>query len=465
MNIIEIQAKLIMYTVIDIETTGLSPKKEKITEIAIYVYDGEKIIDEFISLVNPERPVPYFITRLTGITNEMLARAPKFYEIAKKIVEITENRIFVAHNVDFDYNFIKEEFARLGYEFQRKKLCTVKLSKKIIPGRKSYSLGKLTHELGIVINGRHRAAGDAYATVQLFEYLLKIDAQSKPLIEEISYHSMKGLHPEFDKGIIDKLPEKTGVYYFYDENSELIYIGKSINIHKRVLQHLSNSKTAKAVKMRSRIVDISFEETGSELIALLLESDEIKKHKPVFNRAQRRSFFQYGIYTFEDEQGYLRFEIRKNQGKEMPLTSYTSLQSAKSGLSAFCEEYELCQKLCGLYDTEGACFHYGIKQCKGACIGEELPADYNKRAKSLINKFEYESTNFLIIDKGRTAREKSVVKIEKGKYCGFGYFEPEITGDNVQLIAESTKPYNDNRDVQIIIKGFVSTNRLKLLKF
>ncbi len=454
-----------MYAIIDIETTGLSPKKEKITEIAIYVYDGEKVVDEFVSLINPERPVPYYITRLTGITNEMLTNAPKFYEVAKKIIEITENRIFIAHNVNFDYNFIKEEFAQLGYEFKRNKLCTVKLSKKIIPGKKSYSLGKLTAELGISINGRHRAAGDAYATVQLFEYLLKTDAKSKPLVEEMTYHSIKGLHPEFDKKIIDNLPEKTGVYYFYDEHHELIYIGKSINIHKRVLQHLNNSKTGKAVKMRSRIVDVSFTETGSELIALLLESDEIKKHKPVFNRAQRRSFFQYGIYSFKDEQGYIRFEIRKNTSDELPLTSFTSLQSAKNHLSSLSQEFELCQKLSGLYESQGACFHYGIKQCLGACIGKELPKAYNERAELLIRKFEYESDNFLIIDKGRNPNEKSVVKIENGKYCGFGFFEPEITGDNLRLIAESTKPFTDNRDVQIIIKGFVSTKQLKLLNF
>ena len=192
-----------MYTVIDIETTGLSPKKEKITEIAIYVFDGIKVIDEFVSLINPERPIPYFITRMTGITNEMVESAPKFYEIAKKIIEITESRLFVAHNAAFDYGFVKEEFARLGYDFKRKKLCTVKLSKKLIPGRKSYSLGKLTSELGINIKGRHRAAGDAIATVELFDLLLKTDAKNKPLIEEMTYLSIKGLHQNFSKKQID----------------------------------------------------------------------------------------------------------------------------------------------------------------------------------------------------------------------------------------------------------------------
>ncbi|OQY04591.1 MAG: hypothetical protein B6I20_02780 [Bacteroidetes bacterium 4572_117] len=453
-----------MYSIIDIETTGLSPIKERITEIAIYVFDGNNIIDEFISLINPERPIPYFITRMTGITNEMVENAPKFYEIAKKIIEITENRIFVAHNVEFDYGFIREEFASLGYDFKREKLCTVKLSKKIIPGKKSYSLGKLTDELGISIKDRHRAAGDAIATVKLFDLLLKTDAKSKPLIEEMTYLSIKGLHAHFNKAQIDNLPEKTGIYYFFDENNKLIYIGKSINIRKRVLQHLSNSSTKKAIEMRSKIIDISFEITGSELVALLLESDEIKKHIPLYNRSQRRTSFHHGIYSYSDDNNYLRFEIRKNSSKEIPLVSFSSLQAAKSQLNLLVEEYELCQKLCGLYETNGACFHFGIKQCHGACINKESFEEYNKRAENLIKMFEYKHENFLVIDKGRNKQEKSVVKVENGKYIGFGFFEPDLHNQTTEMIEDCIKPYQDNRDIQIIIKGFLNRDNSKTNK-
>ncbi|RLD75894.1 MAG: hypothetical protein DRJ10_14465 [Bacteroidetes bacterium] len=450
-----------MYAIVDIETTGLSPKKERITEVAIYVFDGKKVVDEFISLVNPERPIPYFITRMTGITNEMVEDAPKFYEVAKRIIEITKNRIFVAHNVEFDYGFIREEFASLGYDFKRKKLCTVKLSKKLIPGKKSYSLGKLTANLGISIRNRHRAAGDAIATVQLFDFLLKTNVQSKPLIEEMTYLSIKGLHANFNKAQIDNLSENAGIYYFFDKNNNLIYIGKSINIRKRILQHLSNSSTKKAIEMRSKIIDISFEETGSELIALLLESDEIKKHKPLYNRSQRRTSFHYGIYSFVDENKYTRFEIRKNSGNEIPLVSYSSLQGAKSQLSLLIEEHELCQKLCGLYETSGACFHFGIKQCHGACIGKESFNDYNLKAKKLIKSFEYKDSNFLIIDKGRNRNEKSVVKIENGKYIGFGFFEHNISNPTIEIIEDSIKHFDDNRDIQIIIKGFLNRNNVE----
>ena len=162
-----------MFSIIDIETTGQSAKYGKITEIAIFVHNGNEIVDSFTSLVNPECQIPYFITKLTGINNEMVADAPKFYEIAKKVIEITEGTTFVAHNVSFDYRFIQQEYLRLGYDYKRKTMCTVKLSRKYLPSHQSYSLGNLCNDLNIKIDGRHRAGGDAYATVKLFELILQ----------------------------------------------------------------------------------------------------------------------------------------------------------------------------------------------------------------------------------------------------------------------------------------------------
>jgi DNA polymerase-3 subunit epsilon len=450
-----------VYTIIDIETTGLSPEREKITEIAVYVYDGKEIVDEFVSLVNPERSIPYFITRMTGITNEMVAEAPKFYEIAKKIIEITENRIFVAHNVEFDYGFIRAEFASLGYEFKRNKLCTVKLSKKILPGKRSYSLGKLTSQLGIEINNRHRAAGDALATVKLFDLLLKEDAKSKPLIEEMTFHSVKNLHPSFNKKILDELPEKTGVYYFFDENNKLIYVGKSKNIRSRVMQHLNNNSTNKAIEMKNNIVDVSYEVTGSELVALLFESSEIKKHMPKYNRSQRRTSFHHGLYSFKDENGYINFEIRKNTGDDIPITSFNNVPSAKNFLEHLREKYALCQKLCGLYKNNGACFHHGIKECNGACVQQESQDDYNQRAQTAIKSMEYRHKNFLIIDKGRERNERAIIHINKGSYQGFGYADMEYATNNVGFLLDCVKSYQDNRDIQIIIKGYLDRHKVE----
>ena len=298
-----------MYAIIDIETTGGSPKHEKITEVAIFIHDGKDIIDEYVTLINPEKNIPYHITSLTGITNEMVAEAPRFYEVAKRIVEITEECVFVAHNASFDYSFIKEEFKQLGYEYKRDTLCTVKLSRKLIPGFKSYSLGNLCRDLQIKIDNRHRAAGDALATVKVFERLLDVQNAGE-FIRSKSNRIPKNLHPALDPDIFRKLPEEAGVYYFINERQDIIYIGKSNNIRQRVLSHFNGMKGRRAGQMRDETAAIGYEVTGSELAALLLESNEIKKHKPVYNRAQRRSIYRYGVYFYKDLNGYLNFRVK-----------------------------------------------------------------------------------------------------------------------------------------------------------
>jgi DNA polymerase-3 subunit epsilon len=211
------------FVIIDVETTGGSVNNSKITELAIYKFDGEKIIDEFVTLVNPEAPIPEFIVRLTGINDIMVQNAPKFYEIAKKVIEFTENCIFVAHNAAFDYSMFRSEFKALGFNYRLPQICTVKASRIIIPGHESYSLGKLTRGLGIDINGRHRAGGDALATTQLFEILIKKDKER--LLEFIQHEvNPKNIHPNLSIETIDGLPQKTGVYLFYNEFNKIIYI-------------------------------------------------------------------------------------------------------------------------------------------------------------------------------------------------------------------------------------------------
>lgn len=453
-----------MYTVIDIETTGGSPFRDKITEIAILVFDGVQIIDKFVSLINPERTIPYYITQMTGINNEMVADAPKFYEIAKKIVEITENRTFVAHNVNFDYNFIRNEFKQLGYEFRRKKLCTIRLSRKLIPGKKSYSLGKLCDSLNIKINNRHRAEGDAQATTRLFELLLSIDSENKPLGFQFTADKFSGLHPNLKQSLIDKLPENAGVYYFYDEKQKLIYIGKSKNIRQRVETHLLNQSTKRAIEMKQRIADIGYTETGSELVALLMESDEIKAHKPLYNRSQRRTASHYGLFSYQNEDGYICFEVkRNNKTEDMPLISFRNAKAAQQFMERTVSQYQLCQKLCHLYKTDGACFYYSIKECNGACIGEEPVDRYNLRAEKVIENISYSSKSFIVIDKGRHENEKSVVKVVNGKYIGFGYIDVDCLDNDIDLISDCVKPYQDNRDIQQILRNYLQNNYVEHL--
>ena len=456
-----------MYAIIDIETTGGSPQNEKITEIAVYLHDGEKIVEEYCSLINPEKKIPYHITALTGINNAMVADAPKFYEVARKIVELTEDKIFIAHNVSFDYQFIRHEFKRLGYDYSREKLCTVQLSRRLIPGLPSYSLGKICAELGIQIHGRHRASGDAYATVKLFEHLLSLSREEGTAVNQLASIDKQHLNPNLDLSCLQALPEEAGTYYFFNDQRELIYIGKSNNIRKRVYSHFRNYSSRKAIEMLNAIAEIDYELTGSELIALLRESDEIKKLKPLYNRAQRRAISVYGLYYFTDSNGYLRLVLDKSSKREeIPLISFPNLRSGKSYLNANILEYELCQKLCGLYPNSGACFSYEIAGCKGACIGKESPESYNKRAQDLINRFSYSHSSFFILDKGREDTEQGVVKIENGRYLGFGYADLQGEGNQITRLHSCIQSLEDNRDVQQIIRNYLARHpHIKIIPF
>jgi len=456
-----------MYAIIDIETTGGSARIEKITEVAIYQHDGEKITGEYVTLVNPERNIPYFITNLTGITNEMVEDAPRFYEIAKIIVELTEGRAFVAHNARFDYSFIRQEFKSLGFNFRRKVLDTVTLSRKLFPGHRSYSLGNICRDLKVEINGRHRAAGDALATVKLFEMLLEKDSEINGSRSNLIRNTrLSKLNPKLDVSKIDQIPDEPGVYYFYNEKGELIYIGKSRNLQERISTHLSNNTTNRSMEMRDLIADIDWDVTGSELIALLRESFEIKENKPLYNRAQRRTGSQWAIFSFTDKNGYLNFRYGQTNSGVNPLSVFSTKDRAKSRLESLVETYQLCQKLAGLYESDEACFQYHVGICKGACCGKEKPKDYNERAFRAAEEFVFSRTNFFIIDKGRNEEERCAVKVINGKYAGYGYFNINDIGFGLSAVHDCIAPAPDNNDIQVILKQYLKGYKVeKIIEF
>ncbi|WP_298118981.1 exonuclease domain-containing protein [Flavobacterium sp.] len=453
-----------MYCILDIETTGGQFNEEGITEIAIYKYDGHEVVDQFISLVNPEKEIQPFVVKLTGINNAMLRSAPKFYEVAKRIIEITQDCIVVAHNSSFDYRILRTEFTRLGYDFVRPTLCTVELSKKLIPGMESYSLGKLVRALGIPVTDRHRASGDALATVKLFKLLLSKDTEKEILISSIKAEIKSGLTPKL-LDIVESLPYKTGIYYIHNEKGDLVYIGKSKNIKKRVNQHFTG-KTNKCKKIQLEVFAVTYEETGSELIALLKESEEIKINKPIYNRAQRKSIFQWALYEVLDDQGYLNLRLQKADGRKKEITAFTTIQEGKNALFRITEKYNLCQKLNGLYETQNGCFQYKIKECNGACLGIESPDEYNERVEDFINDMSFENNNMIIIDRGRRVDERSAVLIENGIYKGYCFYDLNYQITNVEVLKNILIPMQNNRDTRTIIQGYLRKNKvLKVLKF
>ncbi|WGD34782.1 exonuclease domain-containing protein [Olleya sp. YS] len=452
-----------MYTIIDIETTGGKYNEEGITEIAIYKYDGHEVVDKFISLVNPEREIQPFVVNLTGINSNMLRHAPKFYEVAKRIVEITEDTILVAHNAKFDYRILKTEFKRLGFPFERRTLCTVELAKDLIPDQKSYSLGKLVRSLGIPVTDRHRASGDALATVKLFKLLLNKDTTKSIIKDSIRKEPKFQMEPRLID-IIDQLPSITGVYYMHKEDGEIIYIGKSKNIKNRVNQHFTGI-TPKSKKMQAQVAAVTYEATGSELVALLKESEEIKRNKPILNRALSRSVFTHALYSFTDHNGYVNLTIEKADEKKACVTTFTTRQSGRHFLEKMVEQYQLCQKLSGLYKTSSSCFHYEVKKCEGACIQKEPAVSYNSRVEQLLEKYSYKNKNMVIVDRGREVDERSAILIQNGIFKGFGFFNLNYQINNLEILETIITPMENNRDQQHIIQSYLRKNkRLKIIQ-
>ncbi len=387
----------------------------------------------------------------------MLRNAPKFYEIAKRIVEITKGCIIVAHNAQFDFRILRTEFKRLGYDFSRETLCTVELAKDLIPGQNSYSLGKLTRSLGIPVSDRHRASGDALATVTLFKMLLAKDLDKKIIQESIRLEPKYQMEPRL-LDIIEALPSITGVYYMHKADGEIIYIGKSRNIRKRVNQHFTSSNP-KSKKIQLQVATVTYEDTGSELVALLKESEEIKRNKPIFNRALKRNIFSHGLFSFTDTNGYINLKVARVNGKETPITTFSNLKSAKSFINKATIENNLCQKLTGLHNKNGSCFNYDIKQCFGACILEEPQTDYNKRVTKIIDKHSFDNHSMVIIDRGRAPDERSAILIENGEYKGFGFYNLNYQINNIDVLQSIITRMEHNKDTQHIIQSYLRRNK------
>ena len=447
-----------MYAIIDVETTGGVARHERITEIAIVLHDGKAVVDTFSTLINPERSIPWSITQITGITDAMVADAPKFFEVAKQIVEMTEGAVFVAHNVSFDYSFVREEFARLGFTFSRKQLCTVRLSRKVFPGLPSYSLSNLKRHFNIEAERSHRALDDTLATVKIFEMILA--QQSGGAIKSLVNRGIREtkLPQNVTLERLHALPETCGVYYLHDERGDVIYVGKSLNIQKRLFEHFADL-SPKGEKLRTGVADISYEITGSELVALLLESAEIKRLLPRVNRALRIRAYSGCIFAYTDQNGYRCLAVGKrtarNTQKLELVADYPKVDSARVHLQSIVRQHELCYRLSNLDASAHACFHYSIKKCRGACIGAESPEAYNERVELALEQLNRRlSGSFFIIEKGRTEGELAVVGVQEGRYLGFGYVDASMHYTAEDLLECLATPFDDP-DAGKIIRGYL----------
>jgi DNA polymerase III subunit epsilon len=443
-----------MYAIVDIETTGGSPANGGITEIAILVFDGKRVTKKFTTLINPEQHIPIYITGLTGIDNKMVAKAPTFEDIAEDIFKLLQGNIFVAHNVNFDFSFVDSNLKKHGYILDSKKLCTVRLSRKVFKTEPSYSLGNLCRSLGIKVNNRHRAEGDAKATVTLFEKILQnggmehIDKMLKRNTGE------QWLPMQIEKELIDNLPNKPGVYYFLDNKKKVIYVGKAVNIKKRVASHFTHTDFSSRRQHFLRLIaNIKYEECVNELHALILESTEIKRLWPLYNRSQKQPQQRYGLYSYEDAKGYKRLMIDKYKKNVPAHYRFNLMHEGQVLLRNMVEEFELHEKLCFLN-----------KEPINTTDWEYLEAynKYNKKVNNALSSLQTALPTFAVVEDGLQPDEKFCLLIEKGIFYGMGFIA-SVKLKNLQLnmLKEALNPLADNDFIRTSIYNYVALHAEK----
>jgi DNA polymerase-3 subunit epsilon len=449
-----------MYAIVDIETTGGYADNHRITEIAIYHHNGVEITDHFYTLVNPGRKIPFFISGLTGITSEMVLEAPPFEEVAEDILRLVEDRVFVAHNAHFDYSFLKKEFEQAGIAWQARKLCTVRLSRKIVPGLRSYSLGSLAASLGIKITNRHRAGGDAEATAEIFSQLLQRDKDGY-ISRSLKRNSGETiLPPNLSKEEFDILPARPGVYYFLNARGQVIYVGKANNLKKRIAGHFTgDAREWNRSKIRNEIHHIRYELTGSELVSLIVESQEIRRLWPKYNLAQKYKVEEWGVFSYEDQGGYRRFSVNKVTRGAKPLIKFSTKGDAWNSLWEKVHAFELCPKLSGLQLNRSLCFGYQAGECKGACSGKEKPSRYNRRAAKAVKSFRNNSASAAIVGKGRNRNENSIVLVDKGKFAGYGFVSKKKKVNSVRSLKKFMKNGVETSTVQNLVNSYLLNPR------
>lgn len=446
-----------LYAIVDIETTGGHASANGITEVSIQVFDGEQVVERFETLINPQAHIPYYITGLTGISNEMVANAPTFAEVAEQIYEVLQGKVFVAHSVNFDYSFLNHALAECGYHLHSSKLCTVRLSRKIFPGLTSYSLGKICNYLGINIHDRHRAGGDAEATVQLFGLLLKNDKENiiKAALKRNSHE--QSLPPNVPRKDFEQLPHVPGVYYFYDQKGKVVYVGKAKDLKKRVSSHFKNNSPNRQKQNFVRSIHrITYTECGNELMALLLESHEIKRLWPKFNSSQKRFEPSFGIVDYLDQKGFRRLGIARLNKSVKAIMSFNSVAEGYHMVTYVAQQHRLCLRLSGIVTDITAC---QASNCD--CLKDKPTAikAYNKRVDKAIDLLGT-GDSFVIVEEGRHHKEKACVVVEKGSFKGMGYIPNEhIHPQSIDPKAlEELPTYKENFNIRQIIFRYRETH-------
>lgn len=443
------------FAFVDLETTGTTASVDRITEVGIILVDGPNI-REWSSLINPETRISAFIERLTGITNQMVAEAPTFADVAQRIFQMLEGRLFVAHNARFDYGFLKQSFKREGYDFQATTICTVKLSRRLFPGHPRHNLDSLIERHGLQANGRHRALADAQLIHQFWQ---KIQQQIPPAKVAAAVKALTGrpsVPTHLNEQMLDSLPQGPGVYLFYGENELPLYIGKSLNIRQRVLSHFAcDVSSAKEMSLSQQVRRIDYIETGGEIGALLKEAELVKKLQPTHNRKLRRNNELCSISLKETEAGLhvnVAYARDLDFGRQSNLYGlFKSLREANKVLANLADGHELCKAIIGLEKVNPGkpCFARQLKRCRGGCVGEELLVAHSMRLMAALSSLRLNTWPFT--GPAYLKEGSDLLVIDNWAYLG-----TVKTEDELWHLLDSPRPQFDKDTYRILQKAIKS---------
>lgn len=426
-----------MYVIIDIETTGGNKHSGKITEIAAILFDGGRVVDRFVTLVNPEQPIDRYVSKLTGITDEMVADAPVFADIADALNRFTANAIFVAHNVNFDYPFVREEFRRIGREFSRRRLCTVRMSRRAFPDLPSYSLDRITKELSIDFNGHHRAEADAMATVRLFEKIIEKQSRTGLFDLQFDVKQLSGLKsPLIDEALFNSIPDDAGIYYFFDRDDRLLFAKGTAHLLTDITEKMVRRDSANDRKLLESLYRVDWSETGSALSAKLLEAHTVLKDNPEYNRGRIGMNARFGLYFSPGEpMATLLLKKRRAGESDTPLMVFPSYHEGM-----------------GYLRNRVTNLGFGTVE-----EGENRNPSKVVMSSDQIERFLPDG-NYVVVDEGRRAGERTLIAVTDGILRGFVHRDLDLPAER-GVIEDLDYNFDVFPELQMVLAKFIAKNR------
>ena len=435
-----------MFAVVDVETTGGYASNHRMTEIAIVVHDGLKEVRRYSTLLNPGRHIPAGIQALTGITPEMVSDAPEFHEVAGEIREVLAEHVFVAHNVNFDYAFVKQAFGEVGITYNPRRLCSVRYARQIEKGLRSYSLKNLCRHFNLENRAAHRAWGDAEVTSVILSILLDKDKGGlwQRAIQKNS--GQFNLPANLPLSEYQSLPESPGVYYFLGKDSKPIYIGKARNLRKRVASHfISDKESRRSQAFKREIYNLNFQLTGSELVAGLLEDHEIRQYWPRYNRAQKQRRKRYGVYIYQNQSGESCLAVNQVTVQQGFIREFYSLHEAHSWLHKQVERFSLNPSFCG--------FPYELSS------SEKKPGEHHAGILRMLDALDQEDVSVVMKTQGRDEEEDGFVVLSRGNCQGFGFVPKEYDVSHLDEVMEFLQPLKSSITTRSLVESALSSGK------